>query len=183
MPNTREELKRLAIAEIQHRGLHQLSFRTLAQKAGIKSSSVHYHFPEKSDLAAAVIAQYHANFRAALEAIDKAGGSARDKLDALLDIFLSVADEGRHCLCGMMAADISALSDESGTLLEHYFLDLEAWVTNVVQQSDPPLRTDIPPAQLARIVVSGLEGALLLDRINHQRERLEAQRALLSSFF
>lgn len=39
-------------------GFNGFSFRELAEDVGIKSSSVHYHFPTKENLAAAVIRRY-----------------------------------------------------------------------------------------------------------------------------
>jgi TetR/AcrR family transcriptional repressor of nem operon len=39
-------------------GFGAFSFRDIAEEVGIKSSSVHYHFPTKEDLTAAVIRRY-----------------------------------------------------------------------------------------------------------------------------
>ena len=39
-------------------GFNGFSFREIAADVGIKSSSVHYHFPTKENLAAAVIHRY-----------------------------------------------------------------------------------------------------------------------------
>ena len=39
-------------------GFNGFSFREIATDVGVKSSSVHYHFPTKEDLAAAVIKRY-----------------------------------------------------------------------------------------------------------------------------
>jgi len=58
MTEKRENLQDLAQEHVRHYGLKGLSFRTLAEEAGIKSSSVHYYFPEKSDLATALIERY-----------------------------------------------------------------------------------------------------------------------------
>jgi TetR/AcrR family transcriptional regulator, transcriptional repressor for nem operon len=43
---------------IRSGGFNGFSFREIAADVGIKSSSVHYHFPTKEDLAAAVIRRY-----------------------------------------------------------------------------------------------------------------------------
>ena len=41
-------------------GFNGFSFREIAADVGVKSSSVHYHFPTKENLAAAVIQRYTA---------------------------------------------------------------------------------------------------------------------------
>ena len=51
--------KKKAVTTVQKAGLSHLSFRTLASDAGIKSSSVHYYFPEKTDLAQCHYSQIH----------------------------------------------------------------------------------------------------------------------------
>src|SRR5437868_439642 len=43
---------------IQAGGLGGFSFREIAEDVGVKSSSVHYHFPTKEDLAAAVVRRW-----------------------------------------------------------------------------------------------------------------------------
>jgi TetR/AcrR family transcriptional regulator, transcriptional repressor for nem operon len=55
MANKRTELQTLAQAIVQRSGLRELSFRQLAEQTGVKSSSVHYYFPEKHDLTAVLI--------------------------------------------------------------------------------------------------------------------------------
>ena len=58
MPDRRDEITALATQAVQRSGLHSVSFRQLADEIGIKSSSVHYHFPTKPDLAEALIKDY-----------------------------------------------------------------------------------------------------------------------------
>ncbi|MDF2795086.1 MAG: transcriptional regulator, TetR family [Pseudomonas orientalis] len=43
---------------VQTRGYNGLSFRELAKEVGIKSASIHYHFPTKGDLGAALAKRY-----------------------------------------------------------------------------------------------------------------------------
>src|ERR1700721_2376760 len=47
-----------AEARMRIGGFNGFSFRDIASDVGIKSSSVHYHFPTKENLAAAVIRRY-----------------------------------------------------------------------------------------------------------------------------
>ena len=82
MSDKRDELESVAIEEVQRAGLNTLSFRTLADRVGIKSSSVHYYFPEKGNLASAIIERYHEAFGAKLAAIDRRRLGPRRKLEA-----------------------------------------------------------------------------------------------------
>ena len=54
MSETAERLMDLAEARIRDAGYGGFSFRDLAAEIGIKSASVHHHFPIKAGMAAAV---------------------------------------------------------------------------------------------------------------------------------
>src|SRR6266404_5647499 len=56
----------LAEADIRKAGYAGFSFRDLAAEIGIKSASVHYHFPTKATMAAAVARRYGDRFLAAV---------------------------------------------------------------------------------------------------------------------
>jgi AcrR family transcriptional regulator len=55
---TAEQLMCLAEAHIRDAGYGGFSFRDLAAELGIKSASVHHHFPTKATMAAAVARRY-----------------------------------------------------------------------------------------------------------------------------
>ena len=52
--DTRQTIMNAARATVQARGYNALSFRELAKEVGIKSASIHYYFPTKGDLGAAL---------------------------------------------------------------------------------------------------------------------------------
>ena len=69
MPRTSgKDLEILDAAEraIRDRGYNAVSFRDLAAAVGVKSASVHHHFPTKADLGAAVARRYAERFLDAL---------------------------------------------------------------------------------------------------------------------
>src|SRR6195256_5391430 len=60
--DTAQRLMDLAEAHIRDAGYGGFSFRDLAAEIGIKSASVHHHFPTKAILAAAVARRYGDRF-------------------------------------------------------------------------------------------------------------------------
>ncbi|MEM7404206.1 MAG: TetR/AcrR family transcriptional regulator [Pseudomonadota bacterium] len=180
----RAELEQVAIAEVQESGLHALSFRTLAERTGIKSSSVHYYFPEKADLANAIVERYREDFDQRLAAIGSRKLGPARQVEAFIDIFEEVVVGGRLCLCGMLAADAARLAESTRTLLRAYFDSAEGWLADLFQTHLARLAPGIPrPAQLASILLAGLEGAILIDRVQDATPSLDAQRALVRSWF
>ena len=180
MSEKRLKLEEVATDAVQRSGLHNLSFRTLADEVGVKSSSVHYYFPEKSHLARALIEKYTLALNDKLKAIDRRKLKPRKKLEAFVKIFEDVVKQNKFCLCGMMAAEVATLDEDNRALLNNYFLQAEDWLCTVFEESSEHIFADIKPRQLARIVLSGLEGAILIDRVDGSRDKLRAQRELIS---
>jgi len=176
MTDKRTEIETAATAAVQRSGLNNVSFRTLANSVGVKSSSVHYYFAEKSDLANAIIERYADEFSARLTLISDNGDSIHAKLDAFVKLFQDVVVEDKFCLCGMMAAEIDSLSDENRQQLARYFRSTEDWLVQTLKGAKID---SIKPQTLARLILSGLEGAILIDRVTGGTDRIKAQRTLI----
>ena len=179
--DNRDRLEDAAQDSVQLSGFNSLSFRKLADEVGIKSSSVHYHFPEKSDLAHALIVRYSAAVSETLNDIANQRWGLRRKLQAYIAIFEQTAKSERVCLCGMMAAEIEALNDDSRKQLDLFFKMMEQWLVDLLVANGDALNTDVTPAVLSSAILSGLEGALLLDRVSGNQSHLNAQKDLILS--
>ena len=177
--STREELTTLATELIQEGGIDSVSFRTLADRVGVKSASVHYHFPAKGDLTQAVVAQYAEHFAAELELIERQHDTLRAKLERLVGVFESVLAQKRLCLCGSLASNVTSLDDATEKLLQRYFRETEAWIERQAQQHADQLRADLDPGTLSRLLLASLEGANLVDRVTGNGDHLDAVRQLL----
>jgi len=181
LTDKRTQLKQVATDSVQRSGIQNLSFRTLADSVGVKSSSVHYYFPEKADLTTSLIESYTSEFEAILNDIDQKQMSLEDTIDAFVDIFKNVLAQNKFCLCGMMAAEIAVLNDTNRHLLNDYFSLLENWLSKHFENNKSQLKTDFQSIELARIVLSSLEGAILLDRVEGSPKRINAQNTLIKS--
>jgi len=181
MSGRRTELEISAIDTVQRVGMQNLSFRTLADQVGVRSSSVHYYFPEKSDLASAMIQRYIGEFNEQLTRIDQRNATLRKKLEAFLGIFEKVIKADKFCLCGMMAAEVLVLNDDNRALLAEYFQQAEDWLKTVFKEHKKQLSSPLKPKALAKLLMSGLEGAILLDRVDGGSSRLSAQREFIRS--
>lgn len=180
MAQNRDKLETAAQEMVQRKGMSGLSFRTLASEVGIKSSSVHYHFPEKSDLGSALIHRYSEDFSQQLDEIVQRKSGLKDKLRLFIDIFERVGSQNKLCLCGMMAAEYELLSDVNRELLRAFFDDTEKWLVRLLETHKNEYDSRHNRKALSRTIVSSLEGALLLDRIHGGATHISAQRAVLN---
>ncbi len=111
MISTAEKLMDLAEARIRNSGYGGFSFRDLAAELGIKSASVHHHFPTKATMAAAVAKRYGDRFMAAVA--PRPAETGKDAIAAYRTAFRSSLDrDGRMCLCGVLGAEAGGLSPE-----------------------------------------------------------------------
>ena len=181
MTDNRTRLVNAAQNAVQQSGLKGLSFRTLVDEIGIKSSSVHYYFPEKSDLAQALIERYTVSLFEHLSEIATRKTNLRGKVEAFIAIFEAVASRNKVCLCVMMAAELESLSDKNKLALQSFFDDMELWLVSLFEAYPSELNTSLSSTHLARTMMSGLEGALLIDRAAGNTHCMTAQKALFLS--
>ena len=106
----------------------------------------------------------------------------RGRLERLITLFEGLACEGNFCLCGAIAADAVALDDATQRALRTFFRVTQAWLTAVVDEAREELNTNLDSADIARVLLAGLEGAGLIDRAVGGTEHLTAFRRLVDSF-
>src|SRR5215217_2569691 len=107
---TKRRIMDAARLTVQAHGYGGLSFRDLAKEVGIKSASVHHHFPTKADLGAAVARRYWEDTEAALEAMQADNADPIRCLRQYPGIFRKSLENGnRLCLCSFMAAEYEDL--------------------------------------------------------------------------
>ena len=107
-------------------GYHSVSFRDVASDVGIRSASVHHHFPQKVDLGLAMVRRYRDRFLAGLGTFADAPPSER--LHAFCDAYRqSFRAEGAVCLCGMLGAESAGLPDAVRAAVREFFAASIAW--------------------------------------------------------
>jgi TetR/AcrR family transcriptional regulator, transcriptional repressor for nem operon len=151
---------------VQERGFNGFSYADIASELGVTKAALHYHFASKADLGDALIDRYAERFFAALASVDDDDTDAVDKLRAYAKIYADVFRNDRMCLCGMLAADYATLPDPMRTRVVKFFDDNEVWLTRVLDEGRKKgsIRFDGSARPVARTLIGGLEGAMLVAR-------------------
>ena len=81
-------------------------------------------------------------------------------------LYLDVLRAKRMCLCGMLAAEYQTLPQRMRDAVIHFFDANEAWLQRVVEQGqrEGTLHAVGSSKEIARAIVGGLEGAMLVAR-------------------
>src|SRR5260370_42476709 len=91
-------------------GFNGFSFREIAADVGVKSSSIHYHFPTKEKLAAAVVHRYTDEVA---ELIDRELGKYPDPIKVWTRTFRgTLHSDERMCPCTVLGAGSLDLPSE-----------------------------------------------------------------------
>jgi TetR/AcrR family transcriptional regulator, transcriptional repressor for nem operon len=158
----------LDIAErlVQLRGFNGFSYADIASELSVTKASLHYHFAGKAELGEALIARYARRFAEALDDVDARVADERVKLAAYADLYGDVLRGQRMCLCGMLAAEYETLPDHMRRTVVRFFDENEAWLEGVLKSGRRrgTLVFEGPAREAARLIVSGLEGAMLVAR-------------------
>jgi TetR/AcrR family transcriptional repressor of nem operon len=100
-------------------GFNGFSFREIAVDVGVKSSSVHYHFPTKEKLAAAVIHRYTDEVA---EFIDQEAATDSDPVSVWTRAFRgTLRSDERMCPCAVLGAVSRDLPREVALEVRRFF--------------------------------------------------------------
>jgi TetR/AcrR family transcriptional repressor of nem operon len=173
---TAERILDVAGRLTQTKGFNGFSYADVAERLGITKASLHYHFPTKAKLGEALIARYSARFAAAFAHVDRSVADAPGRLAAYAELYGRVLRAERMCLCGMLAAEQQTLPEVMRQAVRRFFDDQEAWLVRVLDQGrvEGTVRFPGSAGSMARAILSGLEGAMLLARSYRDPERFRA---------
>lgn len=128
---TRNEIIQLADKFIREKGYNAFSFYDISKEVGIKTASIHYHFPFKSNLGVAVIEQHMKELQHLIEKYkDK---SPIEKLDKFLLIYTQIKQENKVCLVGSLSTDLNTVDEDIKVKLKTFASMMLDWVSSFLE--------------------------------------------------
>jgi len=173
--STRTALLDLAQDLAQTRGFNAFSYQDLAAGIGIRTASIHHHFPTKADLGREVMARYREQFRGYLEAIETHTPSGRPRLEEFAELFRNTLRKGnRLCLCGMLAAEFATLPASVRREVKRFYEETETWLARILDEGRAAKDFSYTgsSAPVARAYFATLEGAMIAARTFDDESRL-----------
>jgi len=127
-----------AKAVAQAHGYNGLSFREIAKAVGVKSASIHYYFPTKGDLGAALARRYREEAMMLLDGYLAEHLDPASCLAKYTDAFrMALKRDNRMCLCGIMAAEHDDLPEAVKVEVTAFADDNITWLSKVLSLLDP----------------------------------------------
>lgn len=173
----KEEILVLANRELQEKGVSSLSFRELAARLGIKSSSVHYYFPQKDDLIEEVARNYSATMFTVMKEKTSLLAPGRARLLKLFDLIAENLDT-RQCTAGILAAESAQISDAAKKIIADFFTALGDWIRREIEAVG---KTERESRMLATVILSSIEGSLMIDSLSKKTHYLKELREFVKN--
>jgi len=159
----REEILDVAEAMIRNAGFNAFSTRDVASAVGIKSASVHYHFPTKSDMGVAVTERYTDRFLKQLGDPGRFKGDAREVVALYVNSFReTLIRDDKLCLCAVLGAEIGGLPLEVGGHTRIFFDRNLAWLKKALTGSSKMSTAEANA--FAVHILAALEGGMILSK-------------------
>lgn len=181
-PSVRDQLLEHTLVLVRQRGFNGFSYRDLAERVGVKTSSIHYHFPSKEDLVQAAVTEYSARNSERVHGIDTSL-PVDEQARAYLAPWLATAGGDAICLVGMLSADAVFLPEAVHRILKDFYRLHETWLTRLLEtaQAVQHKALPIPPQALAQAVFGALQSGLVVARLFGAPQRIEAAADLLTA--
>ena len=162
---------------LQTRGYNAFSIKDLADRVEIRTSSIHYYFATKADLCRALISRHRQRVAAVLAGIDRAGRRSGNEART---IRLPVPEHDRGREPDVSLRDVRRRVRDPGTGELHGAAGLFRRPRNLAEASPPrgeegrSLAFSGSALQEARLILSTLEGAMLVARTYEDPARFRA---------
>jgi TetR/AcrR family transcriptional repressor of nem operon len=153
---------------LQTRGVHGFSYRDVAARIGIRTASIHYHFPSKDDMVVAVADATLEEFRQVTARAEAQTTDVIQQLEAFAAMFATTFARGdRICPICMLAVCQESVSTRVQSAVAQFWRECESWLERVLMRgaSNGALAADVDMREAARVWVAALEGSMVTGRV------------------
>jgi TetR/AcrR family transcriptional repressor of nem operon len=176
LSDTKQNIMAAARFLAQTRGYNGFSFQDIAAVVGIRTASVHHHYPTKAALCLLMMQQYSATFFEGLHA--GTDDSRKGMLSHFIAQYRACLAENRVCLGVMFASDMTDLGADVADEVRKFLKANQAWLVRAFRSSGSQLSS----AQ-AHLFLSSVQGAMLTAWANQDHAIFEeATNAALMMF-
>ncbi len=163
---------------VMRRGFNAVSYGDLAKALGIRTASIHYHFPTKAALGVTVLKRYAEAFKQVwAEVSPDDPESYKRAYEGFMAPIRPVRDmEGVSCLFGVLGAEYQTLCPDIQSVISGFFAEQEKWLAKVFEggREAGVFQFKGPARDFAKLYVSALQGAMLIKKSTSEPAHFDA---------
>lgn len=175
MNDTAEKLLEAAEDLCRTVGFNAFSYRDLAERVGVRTASIHYHFPSKSDLGRAMVLRYRQRFEQKLDEITRRNPSCLARWQEFVGCLEAALGNGdKLCLGSMLGAEATSLPPDMLPELRKFFQAGEAFIVTLLSdgKSTGQIKRQLDEPATAATLFAALQGALIASRASNDPSRI-----------
>lgn len=167
MSDTKQHILRLGEELIRLRGYNAFSYQDISQPLGIRNAAVHYHYPAKEQLAAAIVRDAREQFDKLVAMMQAKNMTEQQQFDRFLKIYTDSLKENKICLPASLGSDFltlaPAIQEEVTALVE----TILSWLTTLLKsgRSKNVFSFLVEPRTKALMILTSLMAGLQIARI------------------
>jgi len=167
--STKDKILDLASIILQERGYNGFSYSHIAKQLGIRNAAIHYHFPAKADLGAAMIQRYQDQFDSWVNHNEQKFDNQHEKLlDAYTAIPRSFINR-QHTVCplAVLEANYTVFPDQMQLLTQSLSKQIRAWLRVILDSGRRAgvFTFDGLAEDKALIISAALQGASMMAHV------------------
>ena len=161
--DTKKQILDTAENLLLDRGYNGFSYRDISRALNIKNASIHYHFPQKTDLGVAIIQRATKRFEKWAHLMESEEIRDSDRLTNYCLIFKKFVDHGQQiCLGGALETDFKTLPQEMQKETCLFISTMHRWLENLLSEGRKKGEFKFTglPKDHAFLISCGLQGAI-----------------------
>lgn len=170
--DTKTQIIDIAEHLLLDKGFNGFSYKHISTQLGIRNAAVHYHFPSKEDLGAAIIQHTRKGFQAGTQELEIQKLNPWQKLDWFFSIYLNNLQKGEVCLGGTLGTDFNAIPGKMQLEVHALISEILTWLEKLLRdgRNQGDFCFSGNPAEKAVIVLASVQGALQIARVTTSKQ-------------
>ncbi len=170
---TKTKIIEIANKLLIEKGFNAFSYKNISEKISIKTSSIHYHFPTKSDLGIAVIQKHYQELNQTI--IKTSNRTSLEKINLLFLYYKRLVAQQKVCIVGALTSDINTLDEPLRVELLNYSNEILKWVTSILDegQNQNVFKSFENTELKAKLIITNLMALVQIARIEKNNESFD----------
>jgi TetR/AcrR family transcriptional regulator, transcriptional repressor for nem operon len=166
--DTKKQILDTAENLLLDRGYNGFSYGDISRALSIKNASIHYHYPQKTDLGVAIIQRAKNRFDKWADSMAGNGISYSKKLNGFFLIFKKYVEcEQQVCLGGALETDFKTLPEEMQKETRVFISAVLRWLGKMLAEgrSKGEFKFEGMAKDQALLIMASLQGAIQIVRV------------------
>lgn len=172
--STRQQIIDIANELIVERGFNAFSYKTISERIKIKTSSIHYYFPTKTDLGIGILDFHKNQLQNSIESY--AHLEPKLKLQKLISHYKNLSKENKVCIVGAFSSDVDTLDEDLRLEIISYSSQVLAWTSEIIKEGieKKQFHSKVKPRVKAIQIITQMMALLQISRMEKSNKNFEA---------